>query len=195
MLANNEDSGTYKKLKIQNPAEIAYKVGALVICCALTVPWFVGVEETTAQLQEVLGEFAGVLVGLAILGPIAAVLIPITIIQIYVLWGGFIIDPSRNTFSIPSGMEANSFLTYLNPFWWLHRWGLKRRKVALDEITQVSTELNVKQRMFSRKDVYNVKVEGPFGAIACEFVSKGKRDQLYSMFQQILQMGVPITKV
>ena len=202
MIDTNEYSGSFEKIQIRNPAEIARKIGALIVLFVLSSPLLVTPEQflTPGQIlalgeETVLDE--GLIYSLifSIISPLAALFIPIFIIKIYVLWGGFIIDPSGNSFSISSGMEANSFLTYLNPFWWFHRWGLLRRKIALNEITQISTDAKIKQRTFSRPVEYDLKVEGLFGAITCEFVSKGKRDQLYSMFQQILQMGVPITKV
>jgi len=115
---------------------------------------------------------------------------------------GYVIDVENDTFTFPGGgIEAESWLSYFNPMYWLQ--GLKRHSVPLSQIrhiiayqdtnTSVSTDSrgNVRTRKTTEKIV---EIDGDFGAIKFSFSSKGKMGQLYAAIVQINEMGSPMLR-
>ena len=69
--------------------------------------------------------------------------------------------------------------------------------VNLSDITRISWEderkrtWNKQLRKYVESESHSISIEGTFGTIR-NYMSRGKRDQLYSMLQQTLKMGEPI---
>lgn len=111
---------------------------------------------------------------------------------------GYVIDIENDTLKFPGGgIAAASFFSYFNPMYWLQ--GLWRHKIPLSQIRQVETYRETTSSIdkegklrTSKKDILDIN--GDFGAVQFSFVSKGKRDQLYSAIVQINEMGSPVLR-
>ncbi len=101
---------------------------------------------------------------------------------------GYVIDLQNNLFSYPGGKEANEVLDYVNLDWWLQKCGFKRSQIKLSEITRISTSEIISEY----KNKYIITFEGEFGSIKNSFTTEGKRDQLYALLAQSLNMGDPM---
>jgi hypothetical protein len=116
---------------------------------------------------------------------------------------GYVVDIENDAFTFPGGgIEAESWLSYFNPMYWLQ--GYKRHKRLLSEIRHISAH----QKVTPSKNIYDdygkkvwttsakkknlLEVNGDFGAVLFTFTSKGKRDQLYSAIVQLNEMGFPV---
>lgn len=129
--------------------------------------------------------------------------IPLTIAMFFILKAkksGYEIDIQNDTFSYPGGRAADELSDYIRLEWYLQRLQLKRSSVSLSSITHISGTNIHRQKwdeQFKRwKNIYEytISIEGTFGTIT-NYLSEGKRDQLYSMLQQTLNMGEPIVVV
>ena len=134
------------------------------------------------------------IIGVIFLGPIT-----------YCMWkyiiptkkGGYIIDVKGDTFTFPGGRAADEVEDYFNIEWILQYIQFKPAVVNLSDITRISWEderkrtWNKQLRKFVESESHSISIEGTFGTIR-NYMSRGKRDQLYSMLQQTLKMGEPI---
>lgn len=111
---------------------------------------------------------------------------------------GYIIDLESDTFSYPGGKLAEELSDYIDKTWWLQRLGLKRGEIKLSEISQIEIKdtkqefYNNSTKMWQTNNTYAINFTGSFGFITQTFTSSGKRDQLYSLLAQKLNMGQPI---
>ena len=136
------------------------------------------------------------------LGGLAVVLFGGAITYIYYLSlqsfkDGYIIDIPNDSFTFPGGRAADQVEDYFNKDWILQRLGFQRAEIQLSTITHISREDRREQKWSKQSQKYitynyhEISIEGTFGTIT-KNLNKGKRDQLYSMFQQTLNMGQPI---
>lgn len=111
---------------------------------------------------------------------------------------GYVIDPENDSFSYPGGKAADEITDYINPNWILQSFGFKRGCIQLSSITRISYEdittrhWNEQFRAYQTIHQHNITLEGTFGSIMHSFGSRGKRDQLYSLLSQTLNMGEPV---
>ncbi|MDL2210293.1 hypothetical protein LJC26_05770 [Desulfovibrio sp. OttesenSCG-928-O18] len=135
----------------------------------------------------------------------AYILITISVMLFWLFWvnkGGYVIDVENDVLVFPGGgVEAESWLSYFNPMYWLQ--GFRRHSVPLSEIREIDAYRDTRtntytdskgktHRKTTKTDV--LEINGDFGAVRFSFMSKGKRDQLYSAIVQINEMGDPILK-
>ena len=110
---------------------------------------------------------------------------------------GYIIDIKNDSFSFPGGRAADDVSDYFDKDWILQRTGFKRAAIELSTITRISQQDRWEEKWskqlekYIRTDYHEISIEGTFGTIT-KNLNKGKRDQLYSMLQQTLNMGTPI---
>lgn len=109
--------------------------------------------------------------------------LPVYMIAIHMK--GYVIDTSNDKFSYPGGsQEANSFLSYFNPFFYLQ--GMIRHSIPLSSINTIRPFTNVKfvegssggQPTLSIFKKHKLQISGDFGVVILTFSSKNKRDQV-----------------
>ena len=128
----------------------------------------------------------------------------VTVILTFVAWKtikvselGYIIDTENDLYSFPGGKAADSVGDYFSMSWILQRLGLERNKISLSSITHIGGEnswertYNEGLKRYQTTHYYTITIEGTSGTIT-HYMSQGKRDQLYSMLQQTLNMGAPV---
>jgi hypothetical protein len=109
---------------------------------------------------------------------------------------GYIADVEADTLEYPGGgIAADSILSYLSPNFLLQFF--KRYTLNISDIRHVDVYSETKRRVsdsgkVSSKTTHYLDVNGEFGAISFSFVTKGKRDELYSLLVQLNEMGNPI---
>jgi len=109
---------------------------------------------------------------------------------------GFVVDVNADTLEYPGGgIAAESVLSYLLPSYWLQHF--RRYTLAISEIREVEVYSETKHRVsdsgkVSSSTTHYLDINGEFGAIQFSFMTKGKRDELYSLLVQMNQMGNPI---
>lgn len=103
---------------------------------------------------------------------------------------GFVCDVENDTLEYPGGgIAADSFLSYISPMYWLQYF--RRFKLAISEIRHFDVYNTTKTKVNSQGNVsqskrYMIDIDGEFGAISFSFMSKGKRDELYSLLVSII---------
>lgn len=104
---------------------------------------------------------------------------------------GFIISIEDDVLDFPGGgLAPDSILSYFSPFFWLQYF--KRFSLKISDIRQVdkynktthSTGSDGKSKSTTK---YYIDVDGEFGAVSFVFISKGKRDELYSLIMRAIQ--------
>ena len=109
---------------------------------------------------------------------------------------GYVVDAENDTFTYPGGgIAADSFIDYFNPGFWL-QW-FRRYQIPLSQVRHAESSDSVKTKVndkgkVSRKRRYLIDIDGDFGAVRFCFMSKGKRDQLYSALVVANHMGRPV---
>jgi hypothetical protein len=109
---------------------------------------------------------------------------------------GFVVDVAADTLEFPGGgIAADSASSYLSSGYWLQY--INRYTLVISKIRQVhpysQTETSVSDSgKVSSDTTHYLDINGAFGAIQFSFVTKGKRDELYSLLVQMNQMGKPI---
>ena len=143
-------------------------------------------------LATLAGEFGAILV-LIFIGPLTYLLKYTTAAK----KEGYVIDVENDTFTFPGGRRADELEDYLKIEWWRQRIGLERSQIRLSEITNIAAEdrwetrWNETLKRNTTSYSYEISIQGTFGTIT-NYLSKGKRNQLYSMLQQTLNMGNPV---
>lgn len=103
---------------------------------------------------------------------------------------GFVCDVENDTLEYPGGgIAANSFLSYISPIYWLQYF--RRFKLEISEIRHFDVYNTTKTNVISKGNVsqpkrYMIDIDREFGAISFVFMSKGKRDELYSLLVSII---------
>lgn len=110
---------------------------------------------------------------------------------------GFIVDVEADTLEFPGGgIAPESVLSYISPSYWF-QW-LRRYTLAISEIRGVQAYSETKRQVsdngeeVNSKTTHYIDINGEFGAIQFSFMTKGKRDELYSLLVQVNKMGKPI---
>jgi cation transport ATPase len=109
---------------------------------------------------------------------------------------GYVIDVENDTLEFPGGgIEAESWLSYFNPMFWLQ--GLTRHQRTLSQIRHIQAYTETNRSVGSSGNVITrksniVEIDGDFGAVRFSFWSKGKMGQFYSAIVQLNEMGFPI---
>jgi hypothetical protein len=107
---------------------------------------------------------------------------------------GYELNFEEGIYSFPGGREADNISDYINPLWWLQKLGMRRGSVEISDITQINWEdIQYYDKSSNKWRVrYEFSVQGVFGSITNKFATKGKRDQIYSVMSQSLNMGDPV---
>lgn len=106
---------------------------------------------------------------------------------------GHIIDIKNDIYSYPGGKSADEMSDYISKEWWLQSLGFKRGSIKLSEITRVTKGESTRYANNRRYTCdYSISIQGTFGNITQTFSDGGKRDQLYSIFAQVLNLGNPV---
>ncbi|MDR0665080.1 MAG: hypothetical protein LBF86_06130 [Helicobacteraceae bacterium] len=87
------------------------------------------------------------------------------------------------------GIAANNILDYFRPSFLLQ--AFKRSRVRISEIRDI-TRYDKIYKSANKNTVYYIKFNGNFGAANINFITEGKRDELYSILTEINGMGTPI---
>jgi hypothetical protein len=144
------------------------------------------------NLLEVIGVVIGVTIAIAL-----AFLLGFFLFKAFQATSkGFVVDVEADTLEFPGGgIAADSALRYLSLGYWLQY--INRYTLVISETRQVhpysktNTSVSDSGKVRSSTTHY-LDINGEFGAIQFSFVSKGKRDELYSLLVQMNQMGKPI---
>lgn len=103
---------------------------------------------------------------------------------------GFVCDVENDTLEYPGGgIAADSFLSYISPMYWLQYF--RRFNLAISEIRHIDVYNTTRTNVNLKGDVrqskrYMIDIDGEFGAISFVFMSKGKRDELYSLLVGVI---------
>lgn len=107
---------------------------------------------------------------------------------------GYRVDFANDTFSYPGGKAADSVEDIFSSKYWGQLLGLSVQEIRISEIQRVSYSDEPIWDKSSQRYTYNhiITFEGSFGSIRNTFASQGKRDQLFTIMIQKLQMGSPM---
>jgi hypothetical protein len=138
-------------------------------------------------------------------GFLSAIMINIPLIMVFKLRSltiktqkdGYIIDVKEDKYSFPGGKAADDISDYFNWNFIKQNAGWARSEIPLSSITQINTEDFYEQKYDRQRQkwveyyTYTLSVDGIDGTIT-HYMTKAKRNQLYSMLQQTLNMGSPM---
>ena len=108
---------------------------------------------------------------------------------------GYLVSVEDDILEFPgSGLVADSFFSYFLPSFWMQHF--KRYQISVSEIRQLDKYNKTKRSTSNGKTTssttYYLDLDGEFGAISFSFMSKHKRDELYSLIMRVIQQGPEI---
>lgn len=107
---------------------------------------------------------------------------------------GVILDLNNDSFSYPGGKAADEITDYIKLEFIKQNLGMSRQRIKLSEISSISAEstrtYNTAAKMYQYYHV--IQMNGVFGSITIPFGSQSKRDQLYTVLREKLNMGSPV---
>ena len=108
---------------------------------------------------------------------------------------GYLVSVEDDILEFPgSGLVADSFFSYFLPSFWMQHF--KRYQISVSEIRQLDKYNKTKRSASNGKTTssttYYLDLDGEFGAISFSFMSKHKRDELYSLIMRVIQQGPEI---
>lgn len=128
---------------------------------------------------------------------IAGIIVSLFVFKIFLVTAkGFKINIENDTLEYPGGgIAADSIFSYITPSYLLQHF--KRYSLKISEIREVEkysqTKTNVSDSgKITSTTTHYLDINGEFGAIQFSFMTKGKRDELYSLLVQLNDMGSPI---
>lgn len=107
---------------------------------------------------------------------------------------GVTLDVPNNLLSYPGGKAADDISDYLKLDFWKQSIGMTMKQIKLSDISAMSARstkvYNHEAKCFHYSNT--ITFNGSFGSITIPFTNKEKRDQLYTVLRETLQMGEPV---
>ena len=103
---------------------------------------------------------------------------------------GHVIDIDQDSYSYPGGKSADEITDYIKNEWWIQALGIQRGNINSSQINRVSKQDNKhwNKQTKTHSITYMINIQGSFGSISQSFESPGKRDQLFTLLTQVLNM-------
>lgn len=106
---------------------------------------------------------------------------------------GYVLDMEERIFSFPSGRIADDVENYFSLSWWNQRLGAARDEISIDEISSVeASDRQVYIQNSGWRTFGALKIQCSDGSFELEFGAVGKRDQLYALLIENLELGSPV---
>jgi hypothetical protein len=107
---------------------------------------------------------------------------------------GVVVDFANDKITYPGGKAADDIGDYIKLDYWKQSLGMSRLEVKLSEISSISANSTsvYDPKTKTNHIAHAVGLKGIFGSISIGFGSEGKRDQLYTILRERLNMGTPV---